>query len=317
MKFGIQHPNFSFDGQGPEMIDSLRALVQRAEALGYDSFWVMDHLHQIHYVGKPAEPMLEGWTTISVLAGMTSKLRLGTLVTGNAYRYPSLLAKIASTLDVLSKGRLFMGIGAAWNEEEAQAYGIPFPPTRERLERLDEAVQIIRKLWTEESTTFHGKYYHVENALCNPKPVQKPHPQILIGGMGEKYLLRTVAKYGDACNLFGSPATVKKKLVVLKEHCRAVGRDYDAILKTKLTQAYIDADPSAVRARVSQLEKMMPPGMLNEAMIYGTPEQIQEQVEAFREAGVEYLIMSFNPGSELAALTLFGEEVLPHFWLRT
>jgi F420-dependent oxidoreductase-like protein len=313
MKFGIQHPNFSYDGQGAQMIDSLRAVTQKAEALNYDSFWVMDHLHQINYVGKPEEPMLEGWTTISVLAGMTSKIKLGTLVTGNTYRHPSILAKIGATLDVLSKGRLFMGIGAAWNEEEAKAYGIPFPPTRERLERLDEAVQILRKMWTEDRATFSGKYYQLENALCNPKPLQKPHPKILIGGAGEKLLLRTVAKYGDACNLFGSPETVKKKLAVLREHCKAVGRDYDSILKTKLTQAYIDSDSGAVQARVSQMEKMMPPGMLNEALIYGTPEQIQKQVEAFRDVGVEYLIMSFNPGNELSALTLFGEKVLPHF----
>ena len=191
--------------------------------------------------------------------------------------------------------------------------GFPFPPPRERLERLDEAVQIIQKMWTEDRTTFNGKYYKIENALCNPKPIQKPHPKILIGGAGEKQLLRTVAKYGDACNLFGSPETVKKKLAVLREHCKAVGRDYDSILKTKLTQAYIDSDAAAVQARVSQMEKMMPPGMLKEVMIYGTPEQIQKQVEEFRDVGVEYLIMSFNPGNELPALTLFGEKVLPHF----
>jgi len=313
MKFGIQHPNFSFDGQGAQMIDTLKALTMRAETLGFDSFWVMDHLHQISYVGKPEEPMLEGWTTISVLAGMTSNIKLGTLVTGNSYRHPAILAKIGATLDVLSKGRLFMGIGAAWNEEEAKAYGIPFPPTKERLERLDEAVQIIRKMWTEDRVTFHGKYYKIENALCNPKPIQKPRPQILIGGAGEKYLLRTVAKYGDACNLFGSPETVKKKLEVLREHCRAVGRDYDSILKTKLGQAYIDSDPAAVLARVSMMEKMVPPGMLKEVMVYGTPEQIQKQVEEFRDAGVEYFIMSFNPGAELQAIQLFGEKVLPHF----
>jgi F420-dependent oxidoreductase-like protein len=313
MKFGIQHPNFTFDGQGPQMIDTLKALTMRAETLGFDSFWVMDHLHQISYVGKPEEPMLEGWTTISVLAGMTSKIKLGTLVTGNSYRHPAILAKIGATLDVLSKGRLFMGIGAAWNEEEAKAYGIPFPPTRERLERLDEAVQIIKKMWTEDRVTFNGKYYKIENALCNPKPLQKPHPKILIGGAGEKHLLRTVAKYGDACNLFGSPETVKKKLEVLREHCKAVGRDYDSILKTKLGQAYIDSDPAAVQARVSMMEKMMPPGMLKEVMIYGTPEQIQKQVEEYRDVGVEYFIMSFNPGAESQAINLFGEKVLPRF----
>ena len=313
MKFGIQHPNFSYDGQGAQMIDTLKGITTRAEALGFDSFWVMDHLHQINYVGKPEEPMLEGWTTISVLAGMTSKIKLGTLVSGNSYRHPAVLAKMGATLDVLSKGRLFMGIGAAWNEEEAKAYGIPFPHTKERLERLDEAVQIIQKMWTEDRTTFEGKYYQIENALCNPKPIQKPHPKILIGGTGEKRLLRTVAKYGDACNLFGSPETVKKKLAVLREHCKSVGQDYDSILKTKLTQAYIDSDAAAVQERVSQMEKMMPPGMMREVMIYGTPEQIQKQVEEFREAGIQYLIMSFTPGAELQGIELFGKKVLPQF----
>ncbi|MDA4111502.1 MAG: LLM class F420-dependent oxidoreductase, partial [Thaumarchaeota archaeon] len=299
MKFGIQHPNYSYDGQGAQVVDTLKTLTNRAETLGYDSFWVMDHLHQIPYVGRPEEPMLEGWTTISVLAGMTSKIKLGTLVTGNSYRHPSILAKVGATLDVLSKGRLFMGIGAAWNDEEARAYGIPFPPTSERLERLDEAVQIIRKMWTEDKVNFDGKYYKLQNALCNPKPIQKPHPKILIGGAGEKMLLRTVAKHGDACNLFGSPETVKKKLAILREHCKAVGRDYDSILKTKLTQTMIDSDGDAVEKRAAEMSKMMPPGMLKEAMIYGNPDQIRSQVEEFRAAGIEYLIMSFSGPSEL------------------
>src|SRR3984893_15965615 len=178
MHFGIQHPNFTYDGQGAQMIASLQALTTRAETLWFDSFWVMDHPHQINYVGKPEEPMLEGWTTISVLAGMTSKIKLGTLVTGNSYRHPAVLAKMGATLDVLSKGRLIMGIGAAWNDEEAKAYGIPFPGTVERLQRLDEAVQIIKKMWTEDQSNFSGKFYTLQNAYCNPKPIQKPAPKI-------------------------------------------------------------------------------------------------------------------------------------------
>ncbi|HYV99901.1 MAG TPA: LLM class flavin-dependent oxidoreductase, partial [Candidatus Acidoferrum sp.] len=145
MKFGLQHPSFSFDGRGAQIVDSLKQLVLRAEGSGFDSFWAMDHFHQIQFVGPPDEPMLEGWTTIAALSGVTSKIRLGTLVTGNIYRHPSVLAKIGATLDVMSKGRLFMGIGAGWNEEEANAYGIPFPSTKERLKRLEESVQIIKK----------------------------------------------------------------------------------------------------------------------------------------------------------------------------
>ena len=158
MKFGIQHPNFSYDGEGAKIIDTLTILSDTAEDLKFDSFWMMDHFQQIMSVGRPEEPMLEGWTTISVLAGVTSEIRLGTLVTGNSYRHPSVLAKIGATVDVLSKGRLFFGIGAAWNDAKARAYGVPFPPTKERLERLDEAVQVIRKMWTEDRANFDGKY---------------------------------------------------------------------------------------------------------------------------------------------------------------
>jgi alkanesulfonate monooxygenase SsuD/methylene tetrahydromethanopterin reductase-like flavin-dependent oxidoreductase (luciferase family) len=157
------------------------------------------------------------------------------MMTGNIYRHPSILAKISATLDVLSKGRLFMGIGAGWNESESLAYGITFPSIKERFLMLEEAIQIIRKMWTEEpSTSFNGKHYQIKNAYCNPKPIQKPSPPIMIGGSGEKQTLRIVAKHADACNLLGSVETVKRKLCILKEHCRSVGRDYDCILKTNL-----------------------------------------------------------------------------------
>jgi F420-dependent oxidoreductase-like protein len=238
MQFGLQHPNFSFDYEGQDssqIVDSSKNLIIKAEKSGFDSFWVMDHFHQIPIIGKPEEPMLDSWTTISVLAGITSKIKIGTLVTGLIYRYPSVLAKVAATLDVLSKGRLFMGIGAAWNEEESLAYGISYPSNQERMLRLEEAIQIIRKMWTEEpSASFNGKYYQINNAYCNPKPIQKPSPPIMVGGSGERKTLRIVAKYADACNLFGSTETVKAKLKVLKEHCESVGRDYNSILKTKL-----------------------------------------------------------------------------------
>ena len=221
MKFGLQHPNFSFDYKNQDaslITDTLKNLITKAENSGFDSFWVMDHFHQIQFVGRPEEPMLEGWTVISMLAAITTKIKLGTLVTGIIYRYPSVLAKIAATLDVLSKGRLFMGIGAGWNEEESSAYGISFPSNQERMLRLEEAIQVVRKMWIEEPyASFNGKYYQIRNAYCNPKPIQKPSPPILVGGGGERKTLKIVAKYADACNLFGSPETVRKKLDVLKE----------------------------------------------------------------------------------------------------
>ena len=306
MKFGLQHPNFSFDGEGPQIVEKLRNLVGRAESYGFDSFWVMDHFHQIQNVGELQEPMLEGWTTQSVVAGFTSKIKLGTLVTGIVYRHPSVLAKVGATLDVLSKGRLFMGIGAAWNVDEATAYGISFPPVKERMQRLEEAVQIIRKMWTEETTTFSGKFYQIRNAYCNPKPIQKPCPPIMIGGSGERRTLKIAAKYGDACNIFGSVETVKKKLGVLREHCRSVGRDYDSIVKSKLGRIVIDKD----KEKVTEAIKGMSEDRRREYAIYGTPEEVRRQVEAFRDAGVEYLIVNLEPNRELQALELFANEVV-------
>jgi len=306
LKFGLQHPNFTFDGQGAEIVDRLRTLTQRAESLGFDSFWVMDHFHQIQNVGEVQEPMLEGWTTQSVVAGFTNKIKLGTLVTGIVYRYPSVLAKIGASLDVLSNGRLFMGIGAAWNVDEATAYGIPFPPVKERMQRLEEAVQIISKMWTEELTTFNGRFYQLRDAYCNPKPIQKPHPPIMIGGSGERRTLRLVAKYGDACNLFGSVETVKKKFEVLRDHCRSVGRDYDSILKTKLGHVIIDKD----KEKVTEAVRGIPEDRLREYTIYGTPDEVRKQIEALGEAGLEYLIVNLEPGRELQALDLFASEVV-------
>jgi F420-dependent oxidoreductase-like protein len=310
MKFGIQHPNFSFDGEGIEIVESLRRLVTQAESSGFHSFWVMDHFHQIGNVGEPREPMLESWTTLSTIAGFTSRIELGTMVTGIVYRYPSVLAKIGATLDVLSRGRLFMGIGAAWNEEEAAAYGIHFPSTSERFQRLEEAVQIIRKMWTGQPASFAGKFYQVRDAHCNPQPIQKPHPPILVGGSGERKTLRIVAQYGDACNLFGSSETVKKKLAVLREHCLDVGRDYNSILKTKLGTVILDKDRDAARKRVEERFKGAPEQMVKEFAIYGNPEDVRHQVEAFRDVGIEYLILSFEPQRELETMNLFADEVV-------
>jgi F420-dependent oxidoreductase-like protein len=324
MKFGLQHPSFSFDYSNQNtsrIIDSLSNLVTRAENRGFDSFWVMDHFHQISVLGKPEEPMLEGWTTISVLAGITTRIKLGTLVTGVIYRYPSVLAKIAATLDVLSKGRLFLGIGASWNEEESLAYGIgvssnesnrgSFPSNTERLLRLEEAIQIIRKMWTEEhSASFNGKYYQINNAYCNPKPIQKPTPPILVGGSGEKKTLKIVAKYADACNLFGSAETVKKKLDILKEHCRSAGRDYNSILKTKLGVVIIDDDRQMAKRRVQEAFIGMPEAQLREFAIYGTPDDVLKQIGELEEVGIQYLIVDLEPQREIEALEIFAHNII-------
>jgi F420-dependent oxidoreductase-like protein len=315
MQFGLQHPNYNFDYDGrdaSQIIDSLKNLATKAENLGFDSFWVMDHFHQISGVGKQEDPMLEGWTTISVLAGITSKIRLGTLVTGIIYRHPSVLAKIGATLDVLSRGRLFMGIGAAWNQEESLAYGIPFFPNKERLLRLEETIQIILKMWTEEepAATFNGRYYQISNAYCNPKPIQKPSPPIMVGGSGERQTLKIVAKYADACNLYGSAETVKRKLSILREHCKSVGRDYDSILKTKLGFIIIDNDKEMVEKRIRQISKAIPEDQVREFTIYGTPEEVLKQIELLEEAGIQYLIVDLEPYRELEALEIFADSVM-------
>ena len=313
MKFGLQHPNFSFDYKNEDtsqIVGSLKDLILIAENAGFDSFWVMDHFHQIKFVGSPDEPMLESWTTISALAGMTTKIKLGTLVTGIVYRHPAILAKISATLDVLSKGRLFMGIGAAWNQEESFAYGIPFPPTKERLLRLEEVIQIILKMWTKSTATFNGKYYQIKDAYCNPKPIQKPHPPIMVGGGGERNTLRIVAKYADACNLFGSIETIKRKLSILKEHCKNVVRDYDSILKTKLGIVLIDNDKEVLNKRVNELFKGMPNEQIREFVIYGTQEEVLREVESFENAGIEYFIVDLDPSRELEQLELFADKII-------
>jgi len=310
MKFGLQHPSFSFDGPGAQIVDSLRTVVNEAETSKFDSFWLMDHLHQIRGVGQPQEPMLESWTTLAVIAGFTDRIKLGTLVTGNVYRHPSILAKIGATLDVLSRGRLFMGIGAAWNDQESAAYGVPFPSTKERLRRLEEAVQIIRAMWTQERTTFDGQYYRIREAYCNPKPLQKPHPPIMVGGGGERETLRIVAKYADACNIFGSPETVRRKLDVLREHCKSVGRDYDTILKTKLGHVIIDKDPRLLEQTVAKRFGNVPEQSRNEMMMFGKPEDVKRQIEMFRDLGIDYFICNLEPDHELEAIRLFADEVV-------
>ena len=316
MRFGLQHPSFSFDfvdNDTSQIFGSLQDLVISAEEKGFDSFWVMDHFHQLQMIGAPGEPMLEGWTTISALAGVTNKIKLGTLVTGIIYRHPSILAKMGATLDVISNGRLFMGIGAGWNEEESLAYGIAssFPSNRERLDRLEEAIQIIRKMWSDEPTaTYIGKYYQIKNAYCNPKPIQRPSPPILVGGSGEKRTLQIVAKYADACNLFGSPDTVKAKLNALKEHCKKVGRDYDSILKTKLGSVIIDENEEAAKERVSRIFKGMSEQLISEYAIYGTADSVAKQIEMLEEAGIQYFIVNLEFSRELEELESFAKNVI-------
>ncbi len=312
IKVGLQHPNFTYDGVGHEIFQTLKKRALHAEANGLDSFWVMDHFFQLPQLGRLEEPMLEGWSTISALAAVTQKLKLGTLVTGNIYRNPALLAKMGATLDVISNGRLFMGVGAGWFETEAAAYDIPFYTIPERLKRLEETLQIIKGMWTTAHFSFQGKYYETKEALCFPKPIQKPHPPLLIGGSGENVTLKLVAKYGNACNVHGGPQTIKHKLEKLKEHCNAVGRDYDDILKTRLGHLIIGEDAEEVSLMVQRERK---PGVTDEQyderVIYGTPTQVVDKIQEFTNAGIQYMIFNLNYENEERVLKLLTEEVIP------
>ena len=197
-----------------------------AEEVGMDSVWLMDHFFQIEYIGPPEMDMLEGYSTLAYLAGLTKRVRLGTMVTGITYRYPGILAKTATTLDVLSAGRAWFGVGAAWFEREHRGLGVPFPPLGERFERLEEALQIALQMWSPNDGPYRGKHFQLAETLCVPQPVSKPHPPILIGGMGEKKTLRLVAQYAQACNFFSGagPAALRQRLDVLRAHCDRLGR---------------------------------------------------------------------------------------------
>jgi F420-dependent oxidoreductase-like protein len=234
MRIGLQVPSFTFPG-GPEQIGRTFArIAKEADQGGLHSLWVMDHFFQIGMVGPADEPMLEGYTALAYAAALTERITLGTLVTGVTYRHPGILVKTVTTLDVLSGGRAWLGIGAAWNEEESRGLGVRFPPTAERFERLEETLRIAHQMWEGDESAFEGEHYRLERPLNSPPALRRPHPRILIGGTGEKKTLRFVAKYADACNIFDGEE-LPRKLEVLREHCEREGRDYAEIEKTSLT----------------------------------------------------------------------------------
>jgi F420-dependent oxidoreductase-like protein len=232
--FGYHMPNFTFgDATGPALFDRVVQQARAAEAAGFDLVTVMDHFYQIGGIGPETHPMLEAYTTLGALAASTSKVKLSTLVTGVTYRNPAVLVKQVTTLDVISKGRALFGIGAAWNESEHRGYGIPFPPIAERMERLEEAVIIARKMFTEESPSFDGKHFRIDHALNYPRPIQQGGPKILIGGGGERKTLRILAQHGDIGHWFGGDLEdLKRKKGVFEQHCAAVGRDPSSVLLT-------------------------------------------------------------------------------------
>jgi F420-dependent oxidoreductase-like protein len=288
MKIGLQIPRFHWPGGERELAPRLGAIARAADEGGFASLWVMDHFFQIPIVGPAEEEMLEGYSALAWLAGQTSRVRLGTLVTGVTYRHPGVLVKAVTTLDVLSGGRAWLGIGAAWFDREHAGLGVPFPPLGERFERLEEALQIAVQMWSGEAKAFRGKHYRLAETLCVPPPVQRPHPPILIGGQGEKKTLRLVARYADACNLFAyaGEAALAAKLDVLRRHCDAERRDYDTLHRTVL-------------------------GSANLAPGKQTPADVIRQCEGLAKLGFQELIVNLPNVHELAPLERFAKEIIP------
>jgi F420-dependent oxidoreductase-like protein len=235
VRFGLQIPWFSWPGSPENQGQVLADVARTAEDAGFSSLWVMDHFFQLPMIGPAEMDMHEGYATLAYMAAVTSQISLGTLVTGVTYRHPGVLAKQVTTLDVLSGGRAWLGIGAAWFEREHLGLGVPFPPISERFERLEEAVQIAIQMWSEEDGPYKGKHYVLDETICSPKPLSRPRPPIMIGGGGEKKTLRLVAKYADACNVAGNAEEISHKFDVLKRHCDDVGRNYDEIERTVMT----------------------------------------------------------------------------------
>ncbi|WP_433468272.1 LLM class F420-dependent oxidoreductase [Spirillospora sp. CA-128828] len=270
MRIGLQIPSFTFPG-GPEQIGPVFGRIAReADQGGLHSLWVMDHFFQIGMVGAPEEPMLEGYSALAYAAALTERITLGTMVTGVTYRHPGILVKTATTLDVLSGGRAWLGIGAAWNEEESRGLGIAFPPTAERFERLEETLRIAQRMWEGDESPFEAEHYRLERPLNSPPALRRPHPPILIGGGGEKKTLRFVARYADACNLFDGDE-LPHKLDVLREHCEREGRDYTEIEKTSLS--YFTSQPS-VDAAVDTIGRLAERGIDHAIFSQGTGQDL-------------------------------------------
>ncbi len=286
----------------------LKNLALECEGFGYDSIWIMDHF------GWDTGPnILECWTTLSALAAITTKTRVGTLVLCNSYRHPPLLAKMANTLDLISNGRLDFGIGAGWRQSEYEAFGIPFPSAAIRVAQLEEAIKIIKSLWTIDRTSYEGKFYAVKDAQLGPEPVQKPHPPLWIGAFGEKVMLRIVAEYGDGWNLVDqTPEQYAHKIEVLKKHCRAVGRDINQIMKSLLMPIIMGKTSSEARDKARRLEPPHISGDSFKTRIVGTKGECIERIGQYQKLGMTHFLIELENMTFLERRE-FAEEIMPSF----
>jgi F420-dependent oxidoreductase-like protein len=292
MRVGLQVPNFTWPGGPQKLGEDFGTVAERAEAAGFYSLWVMDHFFQIPVVGPAENDMLEAYTTLGFAAGRTKRIKLGTMVTGVTYRWPGILIKTVTTLDVLSGGRAYFGIGAAWNEEEHRGLGVPFPPLKERFERLEETLQIARQMWSGDKKSYEGKHYQLDRPLNVPQALTKPHPPILIGGSGEQKTLRLVAQYGDGCNLFArmGDEVVRHKLDVIRGYCEQLGRPYSAIEKTALSHWRLTRDGAG--------------GTM-------TPQAAVAECAHLAEMGIDQVIVSVGRPTDPAVFELLATQVIP------
>jgi F420-dependent oxidoreductase-like protein len=293
VKLGLQIPSFTWPGGEAAMAETFARVVRTADEVGFDSIWVMDHFFQIRSVGVAEEPMLEGHSALAYAAALTTRARLGLMVGGIHYREPALWVKAVTALDVLSGGRAWFGIGAGWNEEESRGLGFPFPPLRERFERLEDTLRFAHEMWSGKhgsEAPLEGTHLHARRLLNSPQALSRPHPPILIGGGGERKTLRLVAQYADACNVFGGPDQLRHKFAVLREHCAIVGRDYDTIEKTNLGWFDISASGGEHAS---------------------TPGEMVERLGSWAEAGSQHAIFSLRRVDEVAKLELIGRDVIP------
>ena len=292
MKVGLQISSFTWPGGKDAIGPTLGRVARDADEAGFDSIWVMDHFFQIRSVGRAEEPMLEGWTALGWMAAHSSRARLGLMVGGVHYRLPGLWVKAATTLDVLSGGRAWLGIGAAWNQEESNGLGFPFPPLAERFDMLEDTLRIAHDLWQGERGTeaaFEGKRYRATRLLNSPQAITRPHPPIMIGGGGEQKTLRLVARYADACNVFGGPETIHHKYEVLREHCEAIGRDPDEIERSTLQSVGLAID-----------------GGRGES-----PQQVIDRFGELADAGCQHVIFGVRDVWDPRTLEALRRDVLP------
>lgn len=307
IKFGIQIAQEGLD------YPSLKRIALGCEKLGFDSIWLYDHFYPL---SPPLhQSILESWTALTALALETRAIRLGTLVTCNLFRHPSVLAKMSATIDIISGGRLEFGIGAGWYKEECLAYGIQFPKASVRIRRLKESVQIIKKMWTEGRLDFEGRYYRIRDAICEPKPVQKPHPPVWIGGKGEKLLLKVVAELGDYCNFsFCTPDEFRHKTEVLDKYCLSVGREISKVKKSLYSNVLIAVTERKVKRMIEKFAwKEVSTTEYVKRNIIGTPKQVSEGIEQYVDEGVSYFTLYFPDIKEIKPLSIFAHKVMPSF----